>query len=48
MKLKEFLPYNYEVVPKVFDVFNEKEEFYRLANKLKNNLEKVLLQSKKI
>lgn len=40
MKLKEFLPYNYEVVPKVFDVFNEKEEFYRLANKLKNNLEK--------
>ncbi|EZX68262.1 hypothetical protein V109_02701, partial [Staphylococcus aureus Chi-10] len=42
MKLKEFLPYNYEVVSKVFGVFNEeeKEEFYRLANKLKNNLEK--------
>lgn len=41
-KLKEFLPYNYEVVSKVFEVFSEqeKEEFYRLANKLKNNLEK--------
>ncbi|MFC6402194.1 MarR family winged helix-turn-helix transcriptional regulator [Mammaliicoccus sciuri] len=42
MKLKEFLPHNYEVVSKVFEVFSEeeKEEFYRLANKLKNNLEK--------
>lgn len=42
MKLKDFLPYNYEVVSKIFEVFNEKEkeEFYRLKNKLKNNLEK--------
>ncbi|MBF0841931.1 MULTISPECIES: MarR family winged helix-turn-helix transcriptional regulator [Mammaliicoccus] len=41
-KLQEFLPYNYEVVSKVFEVFSEeeKEQFYRLANKLKNNLEK--------
>ncbi|WP_436889293.1 MarR family winged helix-turn-helix transcriptional regulator [Mammaliicoccus sciuri] len=31
MKLKEFSPHNYEVVSKVFEVFNEgkKEEFYK-------------------
>lgn len=41
-KLKEFLPYNYEVVSKVFEIFSEEEkkQFYRLANKLKNHLEK--------
>lgn len=41
-KLKEFLPDNYEVVSKIFEVFSEdeKEQFYKLANKLKNHLEK--------
>ncbi|WP_016912263.1 MarR family winged helix-turn-helix transcriptional regulator [Mammaliicoccus vitulinus] len=41
-KLNEFLPHNYKIVSKIFDVFSveEKEQFYELANKLKNNLEK--------
>ncbi len=41
MKLKEYLPYNYQIVSKVFNE-EEKEEFYRLANKLKNNLERMI------
>nr|WP_317852879.1 MarR family transcriptional regulator [Mammaliicoccus sp. Marseille-Q6498] len=41
-KLQAFLPSNYEVVSRIFDVFSEeeKEQFYALTNKLKNNLEK--------
>ncbi|MFV5901087.1 MarR family winged helix-turn-helix transcriptional regulator [Staphylococcus gallinarum] len=40
--LKRFLPINYDLVSKVFEVFNEeeKEQFYKLSNKLKNHLEK--------
>ncbi len=41
MKLKEFLPYNYQIVSKVFNE-EAKEEFYILVNKLKNNLEKII------
>ncbi|PTI73353.1 MarR family transcriptional regulator, partial [Staphylococcus succinus] len=40
--LKRFLPFNYDLVSKVFEVFSEeeKEQFYMLSNKLKNHLEK--------
>lgn len=40
--LKRFLPFNYDLVSKVFEVFNEEEkkQFYMLSNKLKNHLEK--------
>ncbi|SUN01410.1 transcriptional regulator YetL, MarR family [Mammaliicoccus fleurettii] len=31
MKLKEFLPYNYEVVSKVFGVFNEEEKAHSIT-----------------
>lgn len=41
MKLKEFSPYNHQIVSKVFNE-EEKEEFYRLANKLKNNLVRMI------
>lgn len=41
MKLKEFLPYNYQIVSKVFNE-EAKQESYILANKLKNNLKRMI------
>lgn len=40
--LKNFLPDNYKLVSKVFNVFTkeEKKQFYELSNKLKNHLER--------
>ena len=41
-KLKEFLPNNYDFVSNVFNNFDEheKETFFHLMNKLRNNIEK--------
>lgn len=41
-KLNEFLPYNYDFVSNVFSDFDEqeKEMFFHLMNKLRNNIER--------
>lgn len=41
-KLNEFLPFNYELVSNTFDVLDEEEkkQFLKLTNKLRNSLEK--------
>ena len=41
-KLNEFLPHNYDFVSNVFSGFDEqeKEMFFHLMNKLRNNIER--------